>query len=102
MCAACTACKTNALTTTAELLPCLSMQRSAVAMLTAVTCRSATFTSPVLRTSTDCRYSDYNCSPSTFSTVSSALRFTVFCIAVIMFSGFLCRTFRQLRNRPYR
>ena len=83
-------------------IPCHTALRLHQPSHTGLSGRSPTFTSPVLRAAPDCRYSDYDCSPSTFSTVSSALRFCTFCLAVAMFAGFLYRTLRQLRNRPYR
>ena len=73
-----------------------------LAVMALVCGRSKTFTHPVILARADCRYSEYACSPSTLSTVAAALRFVVLCVSVAMFSFFLCRTFRQLRHRPYR
>ena len=50
----------------------------------------------------DCRYYDYRCEPSAFASTAYALLFAVYCSMVLMFYAFLLKTFRQLRNRPYR
>ena len=85
--------------------PSLSMQPHAdrLPVQPCVPRRSSTFNTQQARSgSGDCRYAAYACTPSVFASTSAALLFASYCCSVVLFYCLANKTFRQLRDRPYR